>query len=189
MNPLKFIKNVAETYFDERAKIQHRSKRWWNLTFTCFFALFLFQIYAAYLDWQTLVVRQAIDGEMTINAGLLWQNYASAMFLQGIVLGGIFVRFLFGQFRGRWFVRFGELGELVAFAAFLKQFEWMREIHSHPSLADYCGTQSLIGINPTVGQWLTFFFFCWVIYKFCWMVGITLETVRKNRQRSNAAQI
>jgi hypothetical protein len=179
MNPFKFIKAVSETYFAERSKIQHRSRRWWSVTFIGFFALYLFQVYAAYADWQILAVQHAIYGGIPINLDEIWQNKTAGMYLQGIVLGGIFIRFLFGQFRGKWSVRFGELGEYIAIAGFLKHFALTYEFYSHPAYANHCGPSSLIGLIPFVSQWLTFFCFCWIVYKFTWIIAVTCETVRK----------
>ena len=179
MNPLKFVKAVSETYFTERDGIRNRSKRWWSFTFIAFFSLYLFQIYAAYMDWQSLIVQQAIENLFTISPDEFWQNKVNAMYLQGIVLFGVFVRFLAGQFRGRWFVRFGELGELIAFAAFLKHYLWTIEVKSKLFDGYACSSPSLIGLIPAAGQWLLFFFYCWLQYKILWIIAVTWKTVRK----------
>jgi hypothetical protein len=79
MSPLKFVKAVSKTYFAERDKIRNRSKRWWSFTFIVFFSLFLFQIYAAYTDWQLLIVGQAIDNVNTLNPDEFWQTKVGAL--------------------------------------------------------------------------------------------------------------
>jgi len=181
MSPLKFVKAVSKTYFAERDKIRNRSKRWWSFTFIVFFSLFLFQIYAAYTDWQLLIVGQAIDNVNTLNPDEFWQTRVGALSLQGVVLLGVFIRFSAGQFRGRWFVRFGEVGEFIAFAAFARHSLWTQEVYAQfPAI--YCGLPSLIGLTPAAAQWLSFFFFCWIFYKFAWIIAVTCETVRKQPQ-------
>ena len=176
MKLLKLIKSVSETYFAERDKIWNRSKRWWSFTFVCFFSLFLFQIYAAYTDWQLLVDIVRINDLTTPDLDQLWQIKVYALYLQGIVLFGIFTRFLSGQFRGSWFIRFGELSELIAFATFCQHYVLTIQVKSETAA---CGSSSLTGMVPFNSQWIGCFFFGWFIYKMIWIIAVTWKTVRK----------
>lgn len=179
MNPFNFIRAASEIYFEERDKIRHRSKRWWILALIAFFALYLWQVEEIYANWTELAVRQAVAGETIYDLDEIWRMRASVIGLQGIVLGGIFLRFLAGQFRGRWFVRFGELAELIALAAFLNHAAWTHEVYSQPGYAHLCGLPSLIGLTHGAGQWLGFFFYCWILYKAVWLIVVAIETARK----------
>ena len=176
MNLLKSIKSISKTYFAERDKTWKRSKRWWSFTFVCFFSLFLFQIYAAYTDWQSLVDIAGINDLTTPDLNDLWQTKADALYLQGIVLFGIFTRFLSGQFRGRWFVRFGELGEIIAFAAFCQHYVLTIQVNSKTVA---CGSSFLTGMVPFNSQWIGCFFFGWFVYKMTWIIAVIWKTVRK----------
>lgn len=178
MRPHKLFKEISETYFAEKDTVWSRSKRWWSFLFLLFFSLYLFQIYAAFMDWQPASNPMSFSETKDFDINIFWRTKVDALIIQGIVLFGIFVKFLTSQFRGRWFLRFGELGEVIAFAAFYKHYVWTNEVLSNLGNV-YCGSPSLFGMTPFVSQWLGLFFFCWFIYKILWIIAVTWKTVRK----------
>lgn len=167
MSLRKFVKDVSETYFSEKDKSWNNSKRFWNFLFIGFFALYLFQIYTAYIDF---------NNQNLINPNEFWQTKLYAAYLQGIVLSGVFIRFASAQFRGKWFIRFGELGEFIGFAAFVRHLLW----HFSSSAGDYCtASPSIIGLTQINSQLLTLYFLGWFIYKTFWLIAVIWKTVRK----------
>jgi hypothetical protein len=181
MNPLKFVKNVSETYFAEKSKSWRNYKYVWDFLFISFFALYLIQIYSAYIDWERLVVLHAVNKWEWdfFTPDRFWQTKLSAIFLQGIVLLGVFIRFLAGQFRGRWFFRFGEFGGLIAIATLFNHYQWTVSVQSQFFQGNSCSSPGLLGMMPFASQWLMLFFFCWVLYKFTFLIAVTWVTVRK----------
>lgn len=176
MSPLKFVKNVSETYFAEKGAARRGFKYAWDFLFIGFFALYLFQIYAAYVDWESLVVLQVVN---FIDPDDFWQTKLSAIYLQGVVLGGVFVRFLAAQFRGKWAVRFGELGALIAIAAFINHYLWTIDAQSKLFEGNACSSPGLIGMTPLNSQLLALFFLCWTLYKPTFLIAVAWKTVRK----------
>lgn len=176
MNPLKFVKNVSETYFAEKDKSWRSFKYAWDFLFIGFFALYLFQIYAAYVEWENLVVWQAVN---FIDPDEFWQTKLSAIYLQGVVLFGVFVRFMAAQFRGKWAVRFGELGGLIAIAAFFNHYFWTIDAQSKFFDGNICSSPGLIGMTPFNSQLLMLFFLCWALYKPTLLIALAWKTVRK----------
>ncbi len=179
MNPLKFVKATAETYFAEKTTAWRSLKYFWDAVFIGFFALYLFQIYAAYIDWSQLAALAVINNWNSIDPAALWQTKLSAIYLQGIVLFGVFLKFLSAQFRGTWFLRFGELGGLIAIAAFFQHYRWTVEVRSTFFEGSACSEPGLLGMVSFNSQWLMLFFFSWVLYKFIFLIAVMWKTVRK----------
>lgn len=174
MNPLKFIRALSETYFYEKDKCRKNSRRCWNLLFIAFFSLYLLQIYAAFVNYEAV----AGYGPERLNLEAFRQIQSRAIFLEGLVLLGVFVRVLAARFRGKWPIRFGELGELVALAAFYRHFEWTRELY--PIDRDFCGpTPALAGFPEFLGSLYLLFFLGLAFCKIVLIIALAWKTVRK----------
>jgi hypothetical protein len=167
MSPLKFVKALAATYFSEKDRLRDQSRRVWNSIFIGFFALYLLQIYGAYYEWQSVLELNRVDPDRA------WQAKLSALYLQGIVLFGIFIKFLTAHFRGKWFVRFGESGELIAFAAFLRHF-----LRSMENPSPYY-SRPLDEIPNLCGVLIVAYFTVWAAYKILRAFAVGWKTVRK----------
>jgi hypothetical protein len=173
MIPLKFVKHAAEIYFDEKEKVWQKSRSCWNFIFIAFCCIYLLQIYGAFINYQTAMVSRLMDPEE------FWRMQLTAMRIQGVMLFGIFIRFFAGHFRGKWAVRFGELGEFVAFATLLHHFNWIWE-KFHAFHSGEGGAPSvLIGVPGIFGTLVIMFFYGWVFYKLAWMIDALWKTFRK----------
>lgn len=179
MTVKKFIKELSETYFSEKNKSWQNSRRCWSFIFASFFGLYLFQIYAADAEFQSFALWQSNAGEAFLNAEAFWQTKVSAIYFQGIVLSGIFIRFAAAHFRGKWFARFGELGELVGFAALVGHFRWTVGLRSGDFGGHACYSSGLAGMIPIGEQIISLFFLGWIFYKIFWLIAVTWKTVRK----------
>jgi len=168
----KLTREISETYFSEIEKCRKNSKRFWSFLFLAFFASYLFQIYSAYVEISY------ITDSNSIILDEYWQFKIDAIKIQGIVLTGIFIKFLSSVFRGKWAIRFGEVGELIAFAAFWKHVLWTSEINSQYSNGVYCGSPYLIGMN-WIGNWIGLFIFSRLFCKILLVIAVSWKTVRK----------
>lgn len=173
MSAIKFIKKASENYFAEKDKCRHNSRRCWNFIFIAFFCVYLLQIYGAFVNYQTATVARMMAPED------FWQIQITAMKIQGVMLFGIFIRFFSGHFRGKWSVRFGELGEFVAFASLLHHFNWILEKYHAFHSGEGGAPAPLIGVPEIFGSLIIMFFYGWVFYKIGYVIAVMRETVRK----------
>jgi len=170
----EFIKNISATYFAETDKVWEIAKRCWHFIFIGFLFIYALQIYGAYINYPSVAAR--FGG---INADEFWNAQAKAMTIQGILLLGIFIRYLSAHYRGKWAVRFGELGEFIAFASFIYHLDWILEKYHAFHSGEGGAQQTLIGVPFIFGDLIVLFFFGWVIYKIAFVIAVTWKTVRK----------
>jgi hypothetical protein len=168
MTAREFIKDLTGNYFYERDQIRRSSRRCWGFIFVVFTAFFLLQIYGALVNWGVTVTYRALDGSGGFDSDSLWRHYRTAIFFQAVVLLGVFVHFVAAQFRGKWFIRFGEVGDFIALAAFCRHFQWTHELYPLGSDPYICSSAPVLAGVPTPSATLIFLFclglaFCKVV--------------------------
>lgn len=167
MKTLNFIRSWSEIYFSEKEKVLNTSRIWWFLILIFFLGSYILQIYG-FVNF---------SNDSLSNYWAVIRSHA--VIFQSIVLFGIFVKFLSLQFRGRFALRFSELGEFIAFAACLKHYLLTIETYSTAFGGTACFTPPLIGVPHFAGGLILIFFMGWLFYKFNWVIAVTWKTVRK----------
>lgn len=178
MSPLEFVRKMSDIYFDEKEKCRRNSRRSWNFIFTLFFFLYLFQIFTAYIVWLDLAFYRLTDESAVLNIEEFRRLRLAALFFQGVVLGGIFLRFAAARFRGRWAMRVGEAGELIAFAALAGHLAWTIERRSYVFDGNGCFSSPLEGTHFYNGEIIVIFFLGWAIYKILLLSVAAWKTLR-----------
>ena len=174
MGLFQFIKNVSATYFAEMDKVWQSSKRCWHFIFIGFLLIYALQVHGAYVNYPAVAAK--FGG---IDPNEWWNAQVKAMYIQGIVLLGIFIKYLSAHYRGKWAVRFGELGEFIAFASFLYHLNWVLEKYPDFHIGKRGASQFLTGVPFIFGDLIILFFIGWVTYKIAFAIAVTLKTVRK----------
>ena len=174
MELFQFIKNVSATYFAEMDSIRQISKRCWHFIFIGFLLIYALQVYGAYVNYPAVAAKFG-----SLYANEFWQAQIKAIFIQGIVLLGIFVKYLSAHYRGKWAVRFGELGEFVAFASFLYHLRWILEKYPDFRFGVRGVSQLLNGVPFIFGDLMVLFFVGWIVYKIAFTIAVTSKTVGK----------
>lgn len=176
MTAKKFIKDLSEIYFSEKNKSWKSSRLCWNFIFTAFFSLYLLQIYAAFANYEVVAVAADSSSDWR-NPEQFWAIQSQALYLEGIVLLGIFIRFLSTKFQGKWAVRFGILGEFIALAAFFRHFLWTHELY--PLSSGCVHAPALIGTPDFSGSLNVLFFLILALSKVFLIIALVWKTVRK----------
>jgi hypothetical protein len=76
-------------------------------------------------------------------------------------------------------VRFGELGEFVAFASLLRHFNWILEKYHAFHSGEGGAPEPPIGVPGIFGNLIIMFFYIWVGYKTAWVIDVLWKTFRK----------
>ena len=174
MGLFQFIKNVSATYFSEMDRVWQSSKRCWHFIFIGFLLIYALQVYGAFVNYPAVAAK--FGG---IDPNEWWSAQVKAMYIQGIVLLGIFIKYLSAHYRGKWAVRFGEVGEFIAFASFLYHLKWILEKYHAFHSGEGGAPQTLIGVPFVFGDLIILFFIGWITYKIAFAIAVTLKTVRK----------
>lgn len=169
MHILEFVRNWSDIYYADKEKLQAKSKIYWTFVLLLFTANVCLQLYGLYLSRNDLI----------FDSYRFRSRQSTALIYQTVILIGFLIKYISLQYRSRFALKLGEVGELIAFSSCLGHRILTIQIHNESFYGQGSYFEPLIGISPHIGSLILGCFSVWVIYKILWIIAVMWKTIRK----------